>query len=345
MQKLFVPIIALALVAGAVSCKKEKVEHICTPVYQEGVYHPCQMIDTLVDEDGNRQIWLWSDNDLTEVRYGDDEVVTYNYANNLISSVTTIGGAREEIHYSYEGGKFSTCDIYYNSAKALSMALTHNEAGKISGADVTIENDFLLQLAGSLLGKGTAFEKIVGNNMAKSLVDMAKMTQNQEGAKFDIGDKNVTMTLLWNGENMTQQVNSASINLNVSADDIEFISQFIDIPEQYMSMIQLVMAMGGGNVPLQLSVNDTMTSTYDNKNNPLFCNWGEIFSPQNLSMNNVVTTTERGALSVGISMMGQTTNIYNQPIESYKEYIYEYNDKNYPTRVSGDLNVTYSYKK
>ena len=145
--------------------------------------------------------------------------------------------------------------------------------------------------------------------MAKSLVDMAKLTQNHEGAKFDIGDKNVTMTLLWNGENMTQQVNSASINLNVSADDIEFISQFIDIPEQYMSMIQLVMAMGGGNVPLQLSVNDTMTSTYDNKNNPLFCNWGGIFSPQNLSMNNVVTTTERGALSVGISMMGQTTNI------------------------------------
>ena len=98
MQKLFVPIIELALVAGVVSWKKEKVEHICTPVYQEGVYHPCQMIDTLVDEDGNRQIWLWSDNDLTEVRYGDDEVVTYNYANNLISSVTTIGGAREEIH-------------------------------------------------------------------------------------------------------------------------------------------------------------------------------------------------------------------------------------------------------
>ena len=153
------------------------------------------------------------------------------------------------------------------------------------------------------------------------------------------------MNLQWTGENLMQQVIGGVVTINVSEDDIDFIQQFVSIPEEYLSLVQMAMMLSGGQLPVKMTLTDTITATYDDMYNPMFCNWGEIFSSKNLSLNNVLTMKNNGAFKLSVALMGQETDLFNQPQNSEQSYTYEYNDKKYPTKVVGDGEVVYTYKE
>lgn len=344
MKKLIVAICAVALMAGAVSCKKDEVEPVISvPVYTEGIYQPLQQIEAILEDGVQVQEWVWNGKNLDHVTMADGSSMTYNYSGNYISKVTTTGEKSEELRYYYTDNLFSKCELYYNNVLAVTMDILHNANGKVSSATITIDDSFLLTLAGGLLGGNSMFEKLLGRQTAESMIRMAQVAQ-YDNSKFTVSNKTVTMNLEWNGENLDKQIVSANVTVNLDTNDLNLLSMFIEIPEEYLSFVQMAMALGGG-VPLSMTVSDTISSTYDTMYNPMFCNWGTIFSAENLSMNNVLTTTHNGSFNLTVSLLGQSMQLLNQPIEDYYEYQYEYGNHKYPVKVSGDRELAYTYKQ
>lgn len=347
MKKIIVTLCACALMAGAVSCKKEKIEPIeqnPVPVYAEGVYHPVMKIATVNADGVLTQEWTWAGDNLDKIVTPDGGATTYSYSGNYISKVLATGDQMEELRYYYdESNKFSKCEIYYEGMKAVTMNLTHNAVGKLDGAEVLVEDIFLLSLAGNLLGGGSLFEQLVGRKAAESMIMMAKL-QHANSPKFTMGSKEFGMTLEWDGENLSKQILSGNASVVLDTNDLKMLQMFLDIPEQYLSLIQMAMMLQGG-IPLSLTLSDTIACTYDTNYNPFFCNWGEIFSHRNLSMNNALSMTNAGSVAISVSLMGQAMELYKYPLDQYAEYQYQYNDKRYPTKVSSDSDIEYTYKQ
>ena len=345
MKKVFVSLLAVTVMACTVSCKKEPIPDP-VPVYEEGIYHPCQKLATVTENGVLSEEWNWSKDNLNSITMTESGTSTvYNYSGDFITKVVSARDYGEEIRYTYTGNQISGCEIYYEGSQAVTMTMQHNAEGKLSGADIVIDDNFLLSLAGNLLGGGSAFERLVGRSTAESMILMAQLCNRPSAPKFEISNKTFSMNMHWTGENLTQQVINGLVTISVSTEDIDFIQQFINIPDEYLSLIQMAMLLTGGQLPLNLTLTDTVISTYDDKYNPMFCNWGEIFSPQNLSLNNVLTTAHNSAMKVSVALMGQVTDLLNQPQNSEQSFSYEYNNKNYPTKVISDGEKLYTYKE
>ena len=343
MKRIIVTLCAVALVAGAVSCKKEKIEDP-VPVYAEGIYHPVMKIATVSEDGVVTQEWNWVGDNLDKIATPDGGATTYSYSGNYISKVAATGEQMEEIRYYYgENNTFASCEIYYDGAKAVEMDFTHNAAGKLSGANIKIEDSFLLNLASGLLGFGSSFEKLVGRQAAESMITMTKL-QYAKTPKFTMGNKEFGMTLEWNGENLSNQILNGNASIILDTNDLNLLQMFLDIPEEYLGLIQMAMMFQGG-LPLTLNLSDTIACTYDTNYNPFFCNWGEIFSHRNLSLNNALSMTNVGSVAISASLMGQTMELYKYPLNQYAEYQYQYNDKRYPIKVSSDTDLEYTYKQ
>lgn len=345
MKKVFVSLLVVAVAACTVSCKKEPVPDP-VPVYEEGIYHPCQKLATVTENGVLSEEWNWSNDNLNTITMTESGSSTvYSYSGDFITKVVSARDFGEEIRYTYTGNQFSGCEIYYEGALAVTMTMQHNAEGKVSGADIVIDDNFLLSMAGNLLGKGSAFERLVGRSTAESMILMARLSNRPGAPKFEISDKTFSMNFLWTGENLTQQVISGVVTISVSIEDIDFIRQFVNIPDEYLSLVQMAMMLTGGQLPLRLTLADTISTTYDDKYNPMFCNWGEIFSPQNLSLNNVLTMANSGLFKLSVALMGQETDLFSQPQNSEQSFSYEYNSKNYPTKVLSDGEILYTYKE
>lgn len=348
MKKLLLSLMALTMVVTVLSCKKDPNPNEgnvpAVPVYKEGVYNPVMKVASVTKNGDPDQEWSWQGDNLDRITWIGGEVKSYTYADGYITKVESDLSLGEELRYTYADGRMTKCDVYYSGALALQIDLQHNEVGKISGGQITIDDNFLMTLAGQLLGQGSFFEKLVGTPAAETMVQLAQIAKAHGDTKLSISDKVFSTSFVWNGENVDRQVLEGSLVLNVTADDLDLLQQFIDIPEQYLSLIQMVMMAGGGSLPLQVSIADTISATYDDMYNPMFCNWGELLSPQTLSRANMLTMSNNAAIALSISMMGQSQELLRRPFNTTEEYHYEYNDQKYPTKVTGTDEIIYTYK-
>ncbi len=347
MKRILITLCATAIMAGAVSCKKEKIEPIeqnPVPVYAEGIYHPTMKVATVTEGGVLSEEWSWVGDNLDKIATPDGGTTTYNYSGNYISKVSNTGGQAEELRYYYDANnQFTKCELYYEGALAVTMNITHNAAGKMSGGEVLIDDNFLLSLAGDLLGGGSLFEQMVGRQAAESMIMMAKL-QHANDSKFAMGNKEFSMELNWDGENLSNQILKGNASVILDTNDLNLLQMFLNIPEEYLGLIQMAMMFQGG-LPLTLTLSDTIACTYDTNYNPFFCNWGEIFSHRNLSLNNALTMNNTGSVAISVSLLGETMDLYNYPLDQYAEYEYQYNDKRYPTKVSSDTDIEYTYKQ
>lgn len=350
MKKFVLSLTALALLAGVVSCERENVvptpEPDPVPVYAEGIYHPVKKIATL-NQNGATQQWTWVGNNLSEIVDADGQTISFSYSGDYITRVYSQQSDAEELRYTYSNGQFQTCEVYYNGGKAMTMALQHDATGKVNVADIDIEDSFLMSMMGGMFGKGSAVEQLLGSRAVRLIADMAGVVYRNGMPKLSVSNKTFSMQLVWSGDNVVQQVTGGTITFAISADDLAMLEQLGVIPEEYLSIAQLAIQFGGGSLPLQLTMADTTICTYDDHYNPLFCNWGQMFSPTNLSLNNVVSSASFNVvkLDVVIPMSGQTFNLLNQSDTASASYRYEYNANGYPSQVTGtDGTITYTYQ-
>ena len=325
MKKIVAPLIALAVLLSAVSCKKTEDAHEIpapVPVYKEGVFHPVMKLASISDDGTVTQEWNWIGDNLDRITRNGTVLKTYSYEGDMIMRVSNNEGLGEELRYTYANGQMTKCELYYQDVLAVTVDLQHNAEGKLSGG----------------------IEQLLGSSMAKNQVQFAKIADRAGDSKFSIGDKSFTLGFVWNGENVDKQIINGRFVVNVSSEDLEMVQNFMDIPEEYLSMIQMAMMLGGGTLPLQVDLADTITATYDEMYNPMFCNWGEIFSPQTLSRSNVLVMNNYFEVALSVSMMGQSMELLRRPTETLEEYTYQYNDKKYPVKVMGDSEIIYAYK-
>ena len=356
MKKFVVAVCALALMAGAVSCKKDPddidpiVEEDPVPEYAEGVYHPVMHLSTVAEDGAITEEYTWNGNDLASISYTDGSTVNYTYENGMISKINTnLEGMDMEVRYFYVGNQLTKCEVYAAAQKAIDMEMHHNELNKISGATLTVDQNFLLSLMGDLTGKSAFLNNVCGEAVTKAMVKMAQVAA-KDVRKLTIDSQVIELSCDWVGENVVNQYVTAAINVKISSADLSLLGDAI--PEELQAVLPLIDMMGG--LPLTLALNDTITATYDEYYNPYFCNWGGLMSMDftnpnlsgMLSLNNVLTTTNNGSMAISMDFMGQVMDFMNQPIANeYNEYSYLYNDKKYPTqKEAAEATITYSYK-
>lgn len=344
------------MMAGVVSCKKNPedvdpiVEEDPVPEYAEGVFHPVMHLSTVAEDGVITEEYTWNGKDLASIRYTDGSTVNYTYENGMISKInTSIEGMDMEVRYFYTGNQLTKCEVYAAEQKAIDMLMHHNELNKISGATVTVDQNFLLSLMGDLTGKSAFLNNVCGEAVTKTMVKMAQLAA-KDVRKLTIDSQVIELSCDWAGENVANQYVTAAINVKLSSADLSLLGDVI--PEELQAMLPLIDMMGG--LPLTLALNDTVSATYDEYYNPNFCNWGGLMSMDftnpnlagMLSLNNVVTVTNNGSVAISMNFGGQTADLINQPIANeYNEYSYLYNDKKYPTQKNaGETTITYSYK-
>lgn len=343
-MKKFIILLSAFAVLGAISCKKDDADAV--PTYAEGRYQPIEKIASIAEDGSLTQQWTWGKKNLEQIAMAGGGLTTLSYSGNLISKVTTDGASKEEIRYTYANKQFAGSEIYYNDAKSIAFNnILHDANGKINGADITISDGFLMSMLGGMFGNGGGLIKNFGRPFTESLAKMAQLRHQVEGSKFEFAGTTMNMSMIWDGENVKKLIVHGDITVNISTEDIDLVSQFMPIPEEYLGLIQMAMMLGGGKLPLNIAYNDTTVCTYDNNYNPMFCNWTQMFSPQNLSLNNLTYAEHLGSMDLSAKVMGQSVSLMSTPLNSNETYVYEYNDKKYPTLVIGEKDITYTYKQ
>lgn len=354
MRKILLAISVLAL-TFAVSCNNgdDKPNNNDNPqtdtgVLKEGIYQPSVKIAS-VSEDGTvEEEWTWVNNNLDNIVMDKSDMpytVAFSYAGGLLSKVTHNIDGGEEYRYTYSNNLFQSCATYENGNLGMTMNLSHNAAGKISSADIVIEDSYLMDGFGDLMKKAP-HRRLVGNATKKGL-SMMTMLQRNNGDKFSFGNRSVTLTLQWDGDNVAKAITNANFTLNVTADDLELLQMIgVEIPEQYMSLITTAIAIGGGTLPLQLTMGDTLSYAYDSHHNPYYCYWGNGIAAEVLSKNNVLSTIDNGAVKISANLLGQSIDLMNQPMNDESHCTYEYNSLGYPTSVyDGYSTYIYTYQQ
>lgn len=358
MKKFLVAICALAMMAGAVSCKdkenEDPIEEERVPEYAEGVFNPVMQLSTVAMDSVTIEEYVWEGDQLTSIRYSDGTTVNYTYENGKLSKLTAnVEGENEEVRYYYTGNLLASCELDVAGVKMMDMVMKHNDMNRIDSATVTMNIEYLSSLLGDITGKGRVLVNLLGRSTTETLAKMAQVAK-MDNSKFSLTGQNIILSLGWNGENVNAQYLSASLEVSLSSADITAIGDagLFEIPEEMATLLPLIDMMGG--LPFGITLTDTVTATYDTYYNPNYCNFGGLLSMSldspnlfgMLSLNNVLTTQHNGSVVLSMSFGGQTQELYNLPIaDEYNEASYQYNDKKYPTQKDTPEGLyTYTYK-
>lgn len=353
MKKFIVALCALAMIAGAVSCKKDdpvdpvEDDLVVTEKLAEGIYQPAMKIASITTDIGDFEEWSWGDKNLDHITMrGEDYPLTFSYDGDYVSKVN---GNGEEWRYFYSSNKLSRSELWVENSKVVEMTFLHNADGKINSARIDIDESYLMEMLMGMMEGGFSFANLLNRSVMESLAEMAKISAAvRNNAKFSVGSLNVGLNLQWDGENVKNVMLNAGVAINIDTNDLNLIESLGIIPEEfstYIAMARVAMAFNGGVVPLQLELSDTVSYTYDNNRNPFYCYLGNGIDPKAFSYNNVTIEDSHGAMTGTVSLMGQNLQLINKPTNEYMEYNYEYNAKGYPTKCESDYTTTYTYKE
>lgn len=358
MKKIFVNLCVLALIAGAASCKKETSEtepdstptpgpseNIVYPKYHEGQYVPIMKVSTVTENGVLSEEWTWDGDKLDYITFSGEQSGTarFRYEGDYISSVKG-GAGRQDLSYTYAGGKMIRIELIENDTVMMQADLTHDgDNEKINGAAITMDEEYLQSIIGAMTGFGKKGTRQAPTSL-KALLRSARTAPKNDSPKFEVTDNTITLSYTWDGENVATQVLNASVDGKLSQEEYEALSDYLPIPDEYRRIADILVAAQGG-LPLRITMHDTVTYTYDNRINPMFCFWGTMLSADILSLNNIRTATTTGSYSMAAVIYGQEIPLLNNPMDDYEEYNYEYNSKYYPTKVTiGETETGYTYK-
>lgn len=351
MKKLFIAVCALALMAGAVSCKKDKIEEepnnppaLVTENLSEGIYQPAEKIASINIGDSINEEWTWGAKNLDRVTTNGANLLTFSYDGDFVSKVT---GNGEEWCYSYSNNKLSKGVLKIDNNQVVEIVFSHNDDGKINSANLKIDTTFLMELLMGMIGGGEfPFANVLSRSTIESLAQMVKISAAvSNNPKFSMGSLDLGLNIVWNDDNVKDVVLNAGMVINIDTNDLNSIVNLGIIPEEYITVASTAIAISGGVLPLQLALNDTVSYTYDNNRNPFYCYLGNGIDPRAFSYNNVTTENNHGAMTVSVTLFTQTMELFNSPINESMTYNYEYNANGYPKKCISDITTTYTYKE
>lgn len=338
MKKLFLPLAATALMMLAAACNKEQIvdppaeddtTHVTPPAieeptYQEGIYEPLMKIASIEKDDGNTDTWNWTGDLLTSVSSTDGTSRQYTYDNRrLVSATGAAFGASGDVMFTYDGDQLARCMVSTNDSTLAMLTFNHAD-GRISGADVAVDARYI---SGMLDG-------LIPSMRKGRLFDPKQIT-------LDENDNSIHVDFVWSGKDVARVVVTGDIPFELTKEMYEAMKPYLPVDSSQLALVDLYF-MISNSLPMQILVNDTIDYTYDNKINPFYCYLGEI-NPTCFSLHNVLSASNQGRVAINVTLMSPM-QVFEQPIEDYKVYTYDYNDRNYPVEVIGSENYTITYR-
>lgn len=291
----------------------------------DGVFNPDMRITSVVyDDDRLPEIWLWQDGKLQSINNDDNcggytPVSTFVYNGWRVASMTSSqDGLSYEAYYSYVGDKLSEVTAFAGNIEAVDIVFGHNTEGKIDHMSLNVNNTLLnwvLQMFGGGAFKSTA-----------SRLPQSKMSVDTTAFDIDLD---------WQGDNVSRMYFTGSLMLNVTLAEI---AQIVDLDSLFGDNASLLaMIDQTAEMPLQVTINDTVSYTYDNQHNP-FCGFLGAMDPANLSTNNATAVTTTGSVTFTFTVSTFIGTVYpafpmSLPSETMV-YSYTYNNNGYPLTVT-----------
>lgn len=371
MKKTLIALLALALTAGAVSCKKDDSQIIPQddpnttggdnePAYVEGFYNPGRHISSLVT-DGETQTWTWdagSPKQLVSIASaGTSYSFTYKNSGRVATATRTGNGVSLVFTFNYDEDELDRYTIkQQGSADLLADGQISHSGGKISRIEYpSIAADMILDMV-----------NIEGINTSDLQVKRASLAT-------DYG---------WTDDNVTTTTDNGTVTGGITLGLIyqlagdQLLANLGNL-QNYAGLIELILQnMSDEMIDFTVTLNNTTRYTYDAKHNPFRGFWGDglLLNTRMLTANNCTGTVSEGnanfactiVLDLPLTAPAWVPSNYQTywpilamlvngrefpvsrdlPLANETMCTYEYNAKGYPTVINqDDTRSTVTYKE
>lgn len=347
MKKLFLMVVVALLAVAATSCKKDKDGGMSSMgTFAEGIYKPDFRILSVKEGQYPVRTFSWGSSKLASITTDEGHVYQFNYSGDMLGNVT-ISGANQQINYTYGGSMLTKVEIVNGTRKDVVMNINHNANDQISSVNLELSDAFLIALATQYMFGTKDLARMIGPKAFGALVEASRAMQRKgNDAKYNISNKQFTITYTWNGANLVTENISGNVTATATISDV---SDALN-----MGAIASIINMIGSDTefPLSATINITTNYTYDNMNNPEYCLWADGISASNLSQNNILSSVTTGGADVtftvvvpeGIPMVGGMEYPMSRNIDMGGQSVisYTYNKKNLPETYAVD-GKTYTY--
>lgn len=352
MKKILLALCAVSLLT-MVACKKDNGENKPhggnTPAEQQepegdGYYLPTVKIAFIGNNGNPYERWDWNDGllesiDTADASGGYSPASLYTYANKrLTQTYAELFGSMVDINYSYNGKLLKSVAASAQGMTVLTANFVRTANDKIGTVNLDL-NDELLQMIlpmlleqlGGFGGNGDS-SKYCPDQTANYLVSML---QHPKGSKFSYDNSSFALNFEWTGDNATRVLLTGSVDLTVTVEELRNLLSLDSNMATYAAMLGML-----GNdteLPVSLSINDTITHTYDNHPNPYL---GFLGRPDisAFSANNVENTIHHGSVAADITIstfLGDQHIPFSKPLPSTQmSNSYTYNANGYPSTIT-----------
>lgn len=330
----------------------------------EGIYNPGKHISVMTHNGGmTSDEWLWQDRRLRSINTTDadgnlTDVQTYIYDGWRLSNASLSGGAIPgTASYTYTDNKLSSLNITTSGIHAATAEVVHT-GEKITHLDINVDNDFI-QLMMSMTG-GMGYKNIATSTFGQelcagmaSIAPVAALSGKHGDSKYSVNSTDFDVDLVWDGNNVKRVLLVGQIELGVTVDELSQMSQFLPVDSLFSEYATFLQALAGDReLPVSITLRDSMEYSYDNQTNPLKGFFGQVDAAV-LSANNVLSLysniTASGVLTIPIYGTYSISVPFSLPIGgvSTQTYTYTYDAAGYPSSVEdseGNL-TTYNYQE
>lgn len=357
MKKMMMAAMAVALIAGATSCKKDKDNDRPNggeAEYVTGIFNPSKHIKSVMGPEV-AQNWSWDGSSLSSIV---DNVNQSNY------SFTYKGSGRQGVvdyrdteksrryTYSYDDGTLDNIEFREDN-QLMYNGQAYYADGKLSHMNYTnLSTKFMLQTANQQLGLNLPTESTIS-----------------------MPNPSFTVDYTWSGDNITSEKINVTLNGTVGVQELFdlFGSQLGGGLGSYAAILPLIIqSMGDMTANFTITINRNEAYTYDSKKNPFYGFWGDglLFNTQVLSKNNMLTSKTTGNVrfqsQIRITLPEQCPEWLSQyasmwaivraflnnrelpvdqtlPLDNNQSFTFKYNGDNYPTQATDSDGQTFSY--
>lgn len=340
-KKAVVMICAAAMMAGAVSCKKDKVELVdeyVDPTYVEGVFNPGKHLSTVVGG-GVNQEWSWSGSDpqqltgIADVADGLDYNFTYKGSGRMATSAVVVDGSNIVCLFEYDEGTLDRMSVRLNGDVAAEGAVSYAQGklGRIEYSDIS---------AG-----------LIWHFVRRYASDYVNI--DLSSAEFDFENHTLSDVFTWSGAgNVSQEFVTTSLSGEISIRDLfaiagnAFSEQLGSVGSLLLPL--LVQNMGDSSFAFSVSSDVSVDYTYDDKYNPFRGLWyrGLSFQPMALSANNFTSAHAMGnlRLEVEISLPEECPEFLSEYASYWQMICLMVNGQSFGQDIPIDETITRTYQ-
>ena len=331
----------------------------------EGIYNPTgahiATIDFSDNGDNVDQKWVWSDYKLQRIEEknaaGDyDPAYTYTYDNWRLSQMIMLSDEMPgTVNYTYTSNKLTGISITSSGMNIADAEIVRNSSDKIVHMDIIVNNEIIQMLVGLLSdGFGDMDKKgkdmltpVFGHDLTRAMAVAAEKLYH--GQKLSVNSTDFEVDFTWSGNNVASAVVTATINGGITFEELnQFVNLETIVGTDYYAVLAAI--AGTDELPIELTVADTMEYTYDQKKNPFQGFYGQL-DISTFSANNVASSFAHGwmdaSITFSVPLLGDQVIPFGMPLEGDSEpttFTYTYNNAGFPVSRESSHYVTATYK-